>query len=71
MPPSRITIVRQYQGQQVAIRTSVREALSDPRERILIQPNDLVLLEYTPGEVWTNLIISNLRVTFSLNSLWN
>ena len=71
VPPSRITIVRQYQGQQVAIRTSVREALSDPRERILIQPNDLVLLEYTPGEVWTNLIISNLRVTFSLNSLWN
>ena len=71
VPPSRITIVRQYQGQQVAIQTSVRDALSDPRERILIQPNDLVMLDYTPGEMLSNLIISNLRVTFSLNSLWN
>ena len=71
IPPSRITIVRQYQGQQIAIRTSTQDALTDVRERILIQPNDLVMLEYTPGEMLMNLLISNLNVSLSLNSLWN
>ena len=71
VPPSRITIVRQYYGQQIAIRTTTRDALTDPRERLLIQPNDLVMLEYTPGEMLINLMISNLNVSLSLNSLWN
>jgi protein involved in polysaccharide export with SLBB domain len=70
IPPSRITIIRQYQGQQVAIRTSVQDALSDPRERILVQPNDLVMLEYTPREAFMNMIISNFQVTLALQSLW-
>ena len=71
IPPSRITIIRQYHGQQIAIRTNVRATLTDPRERILIEPNDLVMLEYTPGEMMMNLMISNLNVSLSLNSLWN
>ncbi len=70
-PPTRVIVLREMNGQQQAIRIDIKEAMRDPSQRILIQPNDVILLEYTTSEMLMNVIISNLRVSFALDSLWN
>lgn len=68
-PPTRLTVVRTVNGQQIAIRTSLKKTLLDPQERILVQPNDLILLEYTEFELFMNVLMNNVNLTYSLNSL--
>jgi protein involved in polysaccharide export with SLBB domain len=49
--PSLVTILRRtHDGRQVAIRVDLNRALEDPRERIIIQPKDLIILQQTMGE---------------------
>lgn len=70
-PPSRLIILRQLEdGQQIIIGLTITDALMDPRQRVLIQPEDLILLEYTPFEVVMNVILNNLQVNLSLNQLF-
>jgi len=69
-PPTRVIVVRQVNGQQVSIRLCLKRAITDPSQRILVQPNDLILLEYTPLELIMNVILNNLDVRLSLNELW-
>jgi hypothetical protein len=43
--PSLVSVIRRTpNGGQVAIRVDLNRALRDPRERILIQPRDVILL---------------------------
>jgi hypothetical protein len=49
--PSLLTVLRKTPGGgQVAIRVDLNEALRDPRENILVQSDDILLLQETPGE---------------------
>ena len=68
-PPTRAIVVRQVNGQQISIRVDLRRALSDPSERILVEPNDLIMLEYKPLELIVNIILSNVQLNYFLNSI--
>lgn len=49
--PSLLTVIRKTKnGGQIAIRVDLDRALKDPRERILVQPGDLLLLQEKPSE---------------------
>ena len=49
--PSLLTVLRKTPNNgQVAIRVDLNEALRDPRENILVQAGDILLLQETPGE---------------------
>jgi len=66
VPPTRVLILRKLpDGEQIQIRVDLKRAMRDPRERVIIQPNDVVMLLYKPGEVLGNaaLNIVNLNVT--------
>ncbi len=67
--PTRVTVLRTVGGRQVPIRVDLKRAILCPEERILIQPNDFVLLEYTGFETIGNLIMNNAFVNFS-GRLW-
>ena len=51
--PSRALVVRQIPGcGEVVIRVDLNQALTDPRERILVQPEDVIIVQYTlPEEI--------------------
>lgn len=62
--PSQLTVVRKLQnGQQIPIRIDLNRALNDPRERILVQPGDFLILQETPTEAF----IRYLSLTFKIN----
>jgi hypothetical protein len=71
VPPTRLLVIREVNGYQRAIRIDMKRAMIDPTERILIQPNDLIVLEYTPAEVAINLFMSTFSLRLDLQSLWN
>ncbi|MCA9246950.1 MAG: polysaccharide biosynthesis/export family protein, partial [Planctomycetales bacterium] len=48
VPPTRVIILRQLaSGEQIKIHVDLKQASLDNRERILIQPEDVVMLHYT------------------------
>lgn len=52
--PSLVTVVRRIPGKGlIKIRIDLNCALNDPNERIIIQPMDLIILQATPGEAFT------------------
>ena len=52
--PSLLTVLRRLpDGRQAPIRVDLNEALRDPRENILIQAGDILILQETPGESLT------------------
>jgi protein involved in polysaccharide export with SLBB domain len=67
IPPTRVIVVRIVNGEQVAIRIDLKRALRDPQERILIQPNDFLMLEYTCCELLANITLGNLQFNYLLN----
>jgi len=70
-PPTRVLVLRIVDGRQSAIEVDLKQAMRDPGQRILIEPNDLIVLEYRPTEVVMNTILSTFRVNMSLDSIWN
>jgi protein involved in polysaccharide export with SLBB domain len=63
--PSQVTVLRRTPGGgQIPIKVSLNRALRDPRERILIQPGDFLILQQTIGEALAQYTISNLRFNF-------
>jgi hypothetical protein len=55
--PSALTVIRRTpSGGQVPILVDLNRALRDPRERIIIQPDDLLILQETAGEAITRYI---------------
>ncbi|MDR1492010.1 MAG: polysaccharide biosynthesis/export family protein [Planctomycetaceae bacterium] len=71
VPPTRLLVIREVNGYQRAIRINMKNAIVDPSERILIQPNDLIMLEYTPMEVVLNVFLSTFSLRLDVQSLWN
>jgi protein involved in polysaccharide export with SLBB domain len=72
--PSLVSIVRQTPGGgQVTIRVDLNLALRDPRERILIQPRDIIILQERPEESITRYISGQIQFTFFqqiINTAW-
>ncbi|HQZ68805.1 MAG TPA: hypothetical protein PLY87_27145, partial [Planctomycetaceae bacterium] len=64
--PTRVIILREMpDGRQLPIRVDLARAMTDQKERILIQPNDVVMLQFKPGQLILNGIIN----TFTWNFL--
>ena len=55
-PATQITILRKCGCEQVAIDVDLRYALADPTERVIIQPGDLIVLEYRKNELFINTV---------------
>lgn len=66
-PPTQCLIVRKLpNGQQVRIRVDLNRALHDVNERILIQPEDQVLLFFKPKELYANLLLNFIGVGINI-----
>lgn len=66
--PSEVTIIREMPFQkQISIKVNLRRALADPSQRILIKPGDVVVLNYTPLELFSNIVLN----TFPFNTLFD
>ena len=49
--PSALTVIRRTpNGGQIPISVDLNRALQDPRERILVQPGDVLILQESAGE---------------------
>ena len=66
IPPSRVIIVRTINGRQTLIRIDLKRAMVNPQERLLIQPEDIVMLEYTCLEMTGNIILGLLQFNYIL-----
>jgi protein involved in polysaccharide export with SLBB domain len=63
--PSLVTILRRTAGGgQITIRVDLNRALRDPRERVLIQPGDVIILQETLCEAITRYATEVLRLNF-------
>ncbi len=63
--PSLLTILRKTpQGGQVAIRVDLNEAMRDPRENILVQAEDVLILQETPNESATRYVNQVVQLNF-------
>lgn len=66
--PSKAIIFRSLPGnRQVAIRVDLNRALEDPGQRLLIQPEDVILVRYTFAEEIWNTALSVVRFNFLFN----
>ncbi len=55
VPPSEVIVLRRLPADnQIAIRIDLNEALNDPKSRILIKPQDGIILRYKPQEELIN-----------------
>jgi hypothetical protein len=62
--PSLLTIIRRTpDGGQIPIRVDLNQALRDTRERILVQPGDLLVLQETPGEALARYVSETFHFT--------
>ncbi len=63
--PSLLTVLRKTpSGGQIAIRVDLNEALRDPRENILVQAEDVLILQEMPNEAITRYVTQALRFSF-------
>ena len=58
LPATQVTVLRKCGCEQVAIDVDLRYALAEPCERVIVQPGDLILLEYRKNELFTNTVVS-------------
>ena len=65
-PPSRAIVIRQLPNDcgEIVIRVDLAQALTDPRERILIQPEDTIIVQFTICEEIANTAIQILPFLF-------
>ncbi|WP_165700794.1 polysaccharide biosynthesis/export family protein [Alienimonas californiensis] len=59
-PPSQAIVIRQLPNDcgEIVIRVDLNRALTDPRERILIQPEDVIIVQFTLCEEIANTTVS-------------
>jgi protein involved in polysaccharide export with SLBB domain len=63
--PSLVTILRRTPGGgQIPIRVDLNVALRDPRERVLVQPGDMILLQETVAEATGRYLTEVFRFSF-------
>jgi protein involved in polysaccharide export with SLBB domain len=63
--PSKVTVLRRTKGHgQVSIVVDLNKALNDPRENILVQAGDVIIMQETVGEAITRYWTSVFRFNF-------
>lgn len=66
--PTRVIILREMpDGRQLPIRVDLARAMTDQKERILIQPNDVVMLQFKPHQALFNGILNAFNFTFLID----
>lgn len=71
IPPSEAIVLRNLGNcGQIPLRVNLKKALLDPRERVLIQPGDMVIVRYTPLEFLGNVFLSTVQFNFLFNDLF-
>lgn len=67
IPPTRVMVLRKLpDGRQLAIRVDLKQAMRDPVERIVIRPDDMVMLYYKPHELVGNVALNFFNLNFVL-----
>lgn len=67
--PSEAVVVRELAcGNSIAIKVDLNRALENPAERILIQPNDVIIVRYTLAEEVGNVFLNIFQLNFLLGS---
>jgi len=67
--PSEAIIVRELPcGSSISMRIDLNKALQDPSQRVMIKPNDVVILRYTLTEEIGNALLNMLQINYFLNS---
>lgn len=67
LPPTRAIITRKLPNkQQVSIRVDLNLSLRDPKHRPIVQPGDLITLQYKPGEVFGNSILNLVNLNYTI-----
>ena len=61
VPATKLVILRRSNCRQCAIEVDIRCAQGNPSERVIVQPGDLITLEYRPKEIFVNTIVSVLQ----------
>ena len=68
-PPSDAIVIRELPcGSSIAMRIDLNRALEDPSQRILIKPNDVVILRYKIKEEIGNVLINMFQINYLLGS---
>ena len=67
-PPTRVVVLRNVNGQMTAIKLSLKTAPLNPKERLLVQPNDMIIVEYTPMEAVLNVLMNNIVISIDPSS---
>jgi protein involved in polysaccharide export with SLBB domain len=66
--PTRVLILRELpDGRQLPIRVDLARAMVDQKERILIQPNDVVMLQFKPHQAMFNGVLNTLNFSVLFN----
>jgi hypothetical protein len=68
LPPTRVLILRKVPGgDQITIHVDLKKCIHDRKERIPIRPGDVILLQFTPGEIVGNYFLNlfNFNATIS------
>jgi len=64
-PPTRAIVVRKLcNGSTVAIRVNTQKALTDPTQQVLVQPEDLIILQYTISEEIANVLLRAFNINY-------
>ena len=62
LPPTRVLILRKTaDGKQVTIHVDLKKALNDRHERIPVRAGDIILLQFTPGQLIGNYLPNAFR----------
>lgn len=70
IPASNLIVLRKLEcGGQIPIRVNLNRALTNPGERILVQPEDTLILRYTVAEEIYNAALSLVQFNFLFNGL--
>lgn len=63
--PTEVLIMRELPcGDQIVIEVDLDEALQDPSQRVIIKPNDVILLRYKVSEEISNVLLSLIQFNF-------
>jgi protein involved in polysaccharide export with SLBB domain len=69
IPPTRAVVIRKLpNGGQALIKVDLNYARHDPRERIIIQPGDFVMMHYKPHEIAGNVALNLFNFTYIIGS---
>ena len=67
LPPSKAIVIRKTcNGQTIAMRVDLKQAISDSSQRILIQPEDMVLVQFTCAEEIGNFLLRSFQINYLL-----